>query len=156
MPGQPGSLGITRLVHDATASAVGYEEPQTIELDELCRMAAKEMLAVALLAERRAYLDEHAAECDATGHRLVVANDYARPREVVTGAGAIEVTARGSTTAGRVSGSAQRSCRPTCASPPRSPRSSRASTCADSQPGTSPQHWASELPPVRRTGLFRC
>jgi putative transposase len=82
-----------KLVHDATASAVGEEEPQTIELDELCRLAAKEMLAVALLAERRAYLDAHVTERDATGHRLVVANGYARPREVVTGAGAIEVKA---------------------------------------------------------------
>ena len=82
-----------KLVHDATASAVGGEEPQTIELDELCRLAAKEMLAVALLAERRAYLDAHATELDATGRRLVVANGYARPREVVTGAGAVEVTA---------------------------------------------------------------
>src|SRR5579883_1023768 len=82
-----------KLVDDATATAVGGEEPQTIELDELCRMAAKEMLAVALLAERRAYLDEHAAERDATGHRLVVANGYARPRQVLTGAGAVEVRA---------------------------------------------------------------
>src|SRR5579883_2972570 len=82
-----------KLVDDATATAVGGEEPQTIGLDELCRMAAKEMLAVALLAERRAYLDEHAAERDATGHRLVVANGYARPREVLTGAGAVEVRA---------------------------------------------------------------
>ena len=57
------------------------------------RLAAKEMLAVALLAERRAYLDAHATELDATGRRLVVANGYARPREVVTGAGAVEVTA---------------------------------------------------------------
>jgi hypothetical protein len=82
-----------KLVHDATADAVGESEASTIELDELCRLAAKEMLAVALLAERRAYLEEHATERDATGHRLVVGNGYARPREVVTGAGAVEVTA---------------------------------------------------------------
>ena len=82
-----------KLVHDATADAVGESEASTIDLDELCRLAAKEMLAVALLAERRAYLDAHATERDATGHRVVVANGYARPREVVTGAGAVEVTA---------------------------------------------------------------
>ena len=82
-----------KLVHDATADAVGEAEPSTVGLDELCRLAAKEMLAVALLAERRAYLEANATELDATGHRLVVGNGYARPREVVTGAGAVEVTA---------------------------------------------------------------
>jgi putative transposase len=82
-----------KLVHDATADAVGESEPSTIELDELCRLAAKEMPGVALAAERRAYLDAHADELDATGHRLVVANGYARPRVVTTGAGAVEVTA---------------------------------------------------------------
>ena len=81
------------LVHDATADAVGEADPSTVDLDELCRLAATEMLAVALLAERRAYLDAHATELDATGHRLVVANGYARPRVVVTGAGPVEVTA---------------------------------------------------------------
>ena len=82
-----------KLVHDTTADAVGESEPQTIDLDELCRLAAKEMLAVALLAERRAYLEAHADELDATGRRLVVGNGYARPRVVTTGAGAVEVTA---------------------------------------------------------------
>jgi hypothetical protein len=56
-------------------------------------MAAQEMLAVALLAERRAYLEANAGELDATGKRLVVGNGYARPREVTTGAGMVEVTA---------------------------------------------------------------
>jgi putative transposase len=84
---------VLKLVHDATASAVGDTEPTTIQLDELCRMAAREMLAVALLAERRAYLEAHAGELDATGKRLVVGNGYARPREVMTGAGMVEVSA---------------------------------------------------------------
>jgi putative transposase len=82
-----------KLVHDATAGAVGDSEPTTIQLDELCRLAAQEMLAVALMAERRAYLDAHATELDATGKRLVVGNGYARPREVMTGAGMVEVSA---------------------------------------------------------------
>ena len=82
-----------KLVHDATASAVGENEATTIGLDELCRMAAQEMLAVALLAERRSYLEAHADEHDATGKRLVVGNGYARAREVTTGAGMVEVSA---------------------------------------------------------------
>jgi transposase-like protein len=81
------------LVHDATASAVDDPESKTVGLDELCRMAAQEMLAMALLAERRAYLEAHAAELDASGHHLVVGNGYARAREVTTGAGMVEVKA---------------------------------------------------------------
>ncbi|MDA8043888.1 MAG: IS256 family transposase [Actinomycetota bacterium] len=82
-----------KLVHDDTSDAVDGTEPSTTDLDELCRLAAKEMLAVALLAERRAYLEAHATQTDATGRRLVVGNGYARERSVVTGAGAVEVRA---------------------------------------------------------------
>jgi len=82
-----------KLVQDATADRDGEADLSTVDLDELCRLAAKEMLAVALLAERRAYLEAHADEVDAAGHRLVVGNGYARPRVVVTGGGAVEVHA---------------------------------------------------------------
>ncbi|MGH8276028.1 MAG: IS256 family transposase [Steroidobacteraceae bacterium] len=82
-----------KLVHDAAASAVDDPEALTIDLDELCRVAAQDMLAVALAAERRAYLEAHAGELDASGHRLVVGNGYARTREVTTGAGMVEVSA---------------------------------------------------------------
>jgi putative transposase len=82
-----------KLVHDAAATAVDDPEALTIDLDELCRVAAQDMLAVALLAERRAYLEANAGELDATGKRLVVGNGYARAREVTTGAGMVEVTA---------------------------------------------------------------
>ena len=82
-----------KLVHDATATAVDDPEALAIDLDELCRVAAKEMLAIALLAERQAYLDDHASELDAAGHRLVVGNGFARAREVTTGAGVAEVKA---------------------------------------------------------------
>jgi transposase-like protein len=80
-----------KLVHGASVGA--EEEPTTIDLDELCRLAARQMLASALLAERRAYLDAHADVVDGSGHRLVVANGYAREREVMTGAGMVEVKA---------------------------------------------------------------
>jgi putative transposase len=80
-----------KLVHDATKYAVGDEQPATVGLDELCRLAAQDMLAVSLLAERRAYLEEHSELLDSTGHRLVVGNGFARARTVTTGAGAVEV-----------------------------------------------------------------
>jgi transposase-like protein len=83
-----------KIVHEAAAGAVADDrEAMTVSLDELCRIAAQQMLATALLAERRAYLDAHADELDATGHRLVVGNGFARQREVVTGAGPVTVSA---------------------------------------------------------------
>jgi hypothetical protein len=108
-----------KLVQDTTAKVVDDPEAMTVDLDELCRVAAQEMLAMALLAERRAYLEAHGAELDAAGHHLVVANGYARARKVTTGAGMVEVQAPGSTTAGRASASARPSCRPTGANRPR-------------------------------------
>lgn len=64
-----------------------------VELDELCRLAAQEMLAVALETERRAYLDAHADVVDHSGHRVVTGNGYLPTREVTTPAGRVEVTA---------------------------------------------------------------
>jgi putative transposase len=82
-----------KLVHDADAVAVDDPEALKIDLDELCRVAAQDMLAVSLLAERRAYLEAHADLLDASGKRLVVGNGFARAREVTTGAGMVEVAA---------------------------------------------------------------
>ena len=84
-----------RVVRDTDAPAeTGSEvEPEELRLDEICRLAARQMLATALLAERRAYIEAHAGELDDDGHRLVVANGYARPREVMTGAGMVPVRA---------------------------------------------------------------
>jgi putative transposase len=81
-----------RVVHetdervDATA-----DEAAGPDLDELCRLAARQMIATALEAERRAYLDAHAGQTDATGRRLVVGNGYAVERTITTAAGMVEV-----------------------------------------------------------------
>jgi transposase-like protein len=50
------------------------------------------MLAEALAAEVDAYIARFASERDEDGHRLVVRNGYHQSREVLTSAGAIEVT----------------------------------------------------------------
>jgi putative transposase len=63
------------------------------DLDELCRLAAREMIAVALESERRAWLDAHADVTDAAGKRLVVSNGYLPERTITTGAGQVEVKA---------------------------------------------------------------
>jgi len=85
------------LVHDADADTDaardGREPAVASDLDELCRLAAREMLAVALEAERRAYLAAHADEFDEHGRRLVVGNGHHQAREITTTAGRVEVTA---------------------------------------------------------------
>ena len=43
-------------------------------------------------AEVAAYIEAHAHEVDADGRRLVVRNGHHSPREVLTAAGAVEVT----------------------------------------------------------------
>jgi putative transposase len=62
-------------------------------LDEIVREGARRMLAAALEEEVAAYLAAHAAEREENGRRLVVRNGHARPRQVTTAAGAVEVRA---------------------------------------------------------------
>ncbi len=62
-------------------------------LDEIVREGARRMLAAALEAEVEAYLAAHAGERDGAGRRLVLRNGHARPRQVSTVAGAVEVAA---------------------------------------------------------------
>src|SRR5215472_8202924 len=62
-------------------------------LDEIVREGARRMLAAALEEEVSAYIAAHAGGRDETGRRLVVRNGHARPRQVTTAAGAVEVRA---------------------------------------------------------------
>jgi transposase-like protein len=62
-------------------------------IDEIVREGARRMLAEALQAEVDAYVTRFAAERDESGHQLVVRNGSREPREVLTSAGAVEVTA---------------------------------------------------------------
>lgn len=62
-------------------------------LDEICRLGATRMLAVALELEAEAFIEAARADRDERGRALVTRNGHARPRHVLTGSGAIEVTA---------------------------------------------------------------
>jgi putative transposase len=62
-------------------------------LDDIVREGARRMLAAALEAEVDAYLAELVDERDERGRRLVVRNGHARPRQVMTSAGAVQVAA---------------------------------------------------------------
>src|SRR5213078_4410777 len=68
-------------------------EDLAASIDEIVREGARRMLAAALEDEVAAYIAAHAAERDENGRRLVVRNGHARPREVTTVAGALEVRA---------------------------------------------------------------
>jgi transposase-like protein len=62
-------------------------------IDEIVREGARRMLAEALRAEVDAYVAAFVGERDEQGRRLVVRNGCHEPREVLTSAGAVEVTA---------------------------------------------------------------
>jgi transposase-like protein len=62
-------------------------------IDEIVREGARRMLAEALQAEVDAYIAAFRDERDEHGRRLVVRNGTHQPREVLTSAGAVEVTA---------------------------------------------------------------
>ena len=65
----------------------------SVDLGEICRQGARQMLAAALEAERDAYLEAFEDERDENGHRLVVGNGRARARVIATGVGPVEVEA---------------------------------------------------------------
>lgn len=77
-----------RIVPDEAA-----REELAFTIDEICRLGAQRMLAVALEAEVDAYIEAATEARDGASRALVVRNGKARPRQVVTGAGAIEVAA---------------------------------------------------------------
>jgi len=62
-------------------------------IDEIVREGARRMLAEALQAEVDAYIVQFADVRDERGHRLVVRNGCHQPRDVLTSAGSVQVTA---------------------------------------------------------------
>jgi hypothetical protein len=77
----------------ATTQSTGTAVAGRSLIDEIVRDGARRMLAAALEAEVAAYIDAHAGQLDEHGRRLVVRNGRAEPRQVLTSAGAVEVTA---------------------------------------------------------------
>jgi len=71
----------------------GDREELLLDLDEIARAGARKMLAQALEAEVHDYLQAAKGERDGHGHALVVRNGYAAEREVLLGAGSVEVRA---------------------------------------------------------------
>src|SRR2546429_7071074 len=109
-------------------------------IDEIVREGARRMLAEALRAEVDAYISAFASERDEAGRRLVVRNGYHQSREVLTSAGAVEVTVprvndrRADPDTGERKRSPRRSCRRGHARPRRSLRCCRCCTCTGCRP----------------------
>jgi transposase-like protein len=64
---------------------------QKSPLDEIVRRGAQEMLQTAIEAEVDQFVEEHASKRDEAGRRLVVRNGHLPAREIMTGAGALEI-----------------------------------------------------------------
>jgi len=60
-------------------------------LDQLVRDGARQMLQAALEDEVNAFLEANASKTDQEGRRLVVRNGYMPSREIITGAGCMEI-----------------------------------------------------------------
>ena len=61
-------------------------------LTDVIRRGARTLLAQAVEAEVEQWVADHAHLTDPRGHRQVVRNGYAQPRNIVTGIGPVEVT----------------------------------------------------------------
>ena len=75
-------------------SVIGFSESDESRspLDALVREGARKMLQAALESEVQEFLEQHSSRVDDQGRRQVVRNGYLPPREIVTGAGPLEVS----------------------------------------------------------------
>ena len=75
-------------------SVIGFSESDESRspLDAVVRAGARKMLQAALESEVQEFLEQHSSRVDDQGRRQVVRNGYLPPREIVTGAGPLEVS----------------------------------------------------------------
>ena len=79
-------------MQERTTDTVGLQAESAKDvLTEILREGAHKMLATAIEAEVDAYIDEHADQRDANGHRLVVRNGHKDERQIQTGIGPVTV-----------------------------------------------------------------
>jgi putative transposase len=77
--------------HDPEVLAFRQQFDERSPLDEIIHEGARRMLQAAINAEVEAFIDTHQDRRDSAGRRLVVKNGSLPAREILTGAGAIEV-----------------------------------------------------------------
>ncbi|ALE71953.1 transposase (plasmid) [Pseudonocardia sp. EC080625-04] len=78
---------------DRDDHTTGAAQESSSLIDQIVRDGARRMLAEALQAEVDAYCARFSHERDEHGRRMVVRNGSHQPREILTSAGAVEVTA---------------------------------------------------------------
>lgn len=88
-----GEHAMLKIVIDNEGKDGAHPEEVTMSLDELAREGARRMIMTALQEEVEAYTTRHAQKRDDHGHRLVVRNGSAAPRNVTLGAGTVEIQA---------------------------------------------------------------
>lgn len=79
------------VAHDPEVVAFRAQFDERSPLDEIVRTGAQQMLQAAIDAEVAGFLHEHTDRRDEHGKRLVVRNGYHPKRELLTGAGRLEV-----------------------------------------------------------------
>lgn len=77
------------LDHDVLAYRAAFKDQSP--LDELVRIGAQQMLQAAINAEVDAFLEAHQGRLDDQGRRLVVRNGHLPTREILSGAGPLQV-----------------------------------------------------------------
>jgi putative transposase len=80
------------LADDADLAAFRAAFDGVSPLDDIIRQGALRMLHAALESEVQTFLDQHAEKVDDQGRRLVVRNGALPARQILTGAGPLEVT----------------------------------------------------------------
>ncbi len=77
----------------AEGSPIGFPNPDDTRspLDALVREGARKMLQAALESEVEQFLEQHSPRVDGQGRRQVVRNGHLPPREIVTGAGPLQI-----------------------------------------------------------------
>jgi len=79
-------------MEQGTTEAIQFPAPSTTDvLTDVLREGAQRLLAQAVEAEVGAYVDAHAEQFDADGHRLVVRNGHKPVRQIQTGIGPVTV-----------------------------------------------------------------
>ena len=84
---------VSRPESDSSSQVFSFENPHvpSSPLDQLIRQGAQQMLQAAIDAEVQTFLAQHSGRVDGQGRRQVVGNGYLPPRQVQTGAGALQV-----------------------------------------------------------------
>lgn len=77
--------------HDSEVLAFRAQFDGRSPLDEIIRIGAQQMLQIAIEAEVNDFLLQHADRCDDQGHRRVVRNGHLPGRDLLTGAGRLEI-----------------------------------------------------------------